>query len=213
VPRVAAGAAGELDGLRAACDEAVRRLLAAEPERLYVMGAGERARCHGPGDHGSFAGYGVDLTVRLGPARHSGADSLPLPITVGVWLLGRAGDHPPAAGAQVGPDGAAPPLDLRGRVGLLVMGDGSARRTDTSPGYADPRAAPFDAGVEQALAAGDPADLATLDLGLGAELLAAGVPAWRAAGALLGGGRYAAELLYAGAPYGVGYLVASWVPR
>jgi hypothetical protein len=44
-------------------------------------------------------------------------------------------------------------------------------------------------------------------------LLAAGVPAWQAAGRLLDGGDYTAELLYRDDPYGVGYFVAAWTAR
>ena len=228
VPELAAGAAVELDGLRAACDDAVRRLLTAGPQRLYVLGAGPRAGVHGPSDHGSLAGYGVDVRVRLGPPTRGSADGLPLSVAVGAWLLGRAGDHPPAVGVQVGPDGtfpvvdggaavgsdgAFPVVDGDAPVGLLVMGDGSARRTESAPGYVDPRAVPYDDAVTAALRSGDPAELRVLDPALGAELLAAGPTAWRAAGGLLDGGRYDAELLYAGAPYGVGYFVASWIRR
>jgi hypothetical protein len=41
VPELAGGAAPELDALRAACDEAVRRLLAARPDLVVVVGAAE----------------------------------------------------------------------------------------------------------------------------------------------------------------------------
>ena len=93
------------------------------------------------------------------------------------------------------------------------MGDGSARRCERAPGYVDPRAEPFDAAVAAALAAGDAAALRALDPALGADLLAAGVPAWRVAGHAAAGVDLTAELLHRSAPYGVGYLVASWVPR
>ncbi|MDT4982825.1 MAG: hypothetical protein QOF95_315, partial [Pseudonocardiales bacterium] len=43
--------------------------------------------------------------------------------------------------------------------------------------------------------------------------LAAGVPAWRAAGELLGGGTYDTEIRYADDPFGVSYVVASWTTR
>ena len=56
-----------------------------------------------------------------------------------------------------------------------------------------------------------PAALRELDPALGADLLAAGVPAWRAVGRALAGRRYEADLLYDAAPYGVGYFVAIWV--
>jgi len=141
-------------------------------------------------------------------------DPLPVPLTLGAWLL--AGTDVPCSGLAVGPDAdpAGPAAALRrdGRVGLLVVADGSARRSEQAPGYVDARAEPFDAAVAAALAAGDAATLRDLDPVLGADLLAAGVPAWRVAGTAADGGRWAADLLHDSAPYGVGYLVATWVP-
>ena len=68
---------------------------------------------------------------------------------------------------------------------LLVLGDGSARRSAAAPGYLDERAEPFDTVVEQALRDGDLPALAALDPDLARDLLAAGRPAWQAlAGAL-----------------------------
>jgi hypothetical protein len=91
------------------------------------------------------------------------------------------------------------------------MGDGSARRTLKAPGYLDDAAGPFDAAVAAALAAGDAAALARLDLAEGERLLAAGAPSWRAVGAALSGRTFTARLHYDDAPFGVGYLVADWV--
>jgi hypothetical protein len=98
-------------------------------------------------------------------------------------------------------------------ISLLVMGDGSARRSTAAPGYLDDRAADFDANVAAALAGGDAQALHALDPQLGAALLAAGVPAWRAAADLLDGTRLDAALLLDVAPYGVGYFVALWAAR
>ena len=65
------------------------------------------------------------------------------------------------------------------------MGDGSARRSASAPGYLDERAAPFDETVERAVRAGDLPAIAALDPVLATDLLAAGRPAWQAlAGAL-----------------------------
>jgi hypothetical protein len=100
--------------------------------------------------------------------------------------------------------------DLPGPLGILAMGDGSARRTVKAPGYLDESAAPFDAGVAAALAEGDAAALAALDPAEGERLLAAGVPTWKAVGAALAGREVAARLHLDAAPYGVGYLVADW---
>jgi hypothetical protein len=213
VPELAAGAAPELADLRAACDEAVQRLLAAGSQRLYVLGAGPQPVCYPYGRLGTMAGFGVDVPLRLGSPAPDAADELPLPLGLGGWLLERAGAHLPVVGVLAGPGGELPPLELAGPAGLLVMGDGSARRDGRSPGYPDPRAVPYDEAVTAALASGDPAALRALDVGLGARLLAAGAPAWRAAGELLAGGRYDAELQYAEAPYGVGYVVAGWRQR
>ncbi|WP_446041432.1 class III extradiol dioxygenase subunit B-like domain-containing protein [Streptomyces sp. SID1121] len=68
VPAVAAGARSELRGTRAACADALGVLAAARPDRLIVVGpAGEAARGAYPGGAtGSFAGFGVDVRVRLG---------------------------------------------------------------------------------------------------------------------------------------------------
>jgi hypothetical protein len=210
----------ELAEVGAACDRAVTRLVEADPDVVVLVGAGPRPARWSDGDGGSMAGYGVDLPVPLrGPVR-PGREPMPLSLTVGAWLLGRAGH----AGERIGfcvPDGADDGQlagwadrigDLGDRLALLVMGDGSARRSEQAPGYLDPRAEPFDAAVAAALAAGDPAALRRLDPVLGAELLAAGTAPWRLAGHLGGDSRFAAALLHDAAPYGVGYLVASWWP-
>jgi hypothetical protein len=219
VPELAAGAAAELDELRAACAQVVRRLLADRPDRVVVLGPGPRTAAYGPGASGTLAGYGVPVTASLGPAvapPGAGAGPLPPALTLGAWLLG--GVDVRCAGQAVGPDAdpAEPAAGLAGgtdRTALLVMADGSACRSESAPGYADPRAGPFDAAVAAALRSGDPAALRDLDPAAGRELLAAGVPAWRVAGHAAGAGPYDAELLHDAAPYGVGYLVAAWTPR
>jgi hypothetical protein len=220
VPALAAGAAAELEPVRDACRTALTRVHA-RAERLVLIGAGETSAFHSPVARGSLSGHGVAVEVQLGSPACGGSVELPLSLTVGAWLLTQAvGDRTGAVGFSVGPDFASgrAALDLlalaeTGRVGLVVMGDGSARRSTTAPGYLDERAEPFDSAVEAAFCDGDGDALANLDEQLGADLLAAGVPAWRAAGALLAGGDYDAELLYAGAPYGVGYFVAHWAAR
>jgi len=218
VPELAGGAAAELEPVRDACQTA---LIAAHDtaDRLVLVGAAASSAFHSPVARGSLSGHGVAVDVQLGSPACGGSLELPLSLTIGAWLVARAvGDRTGAVGFSVGPDFASTraALDLLAlaeteRVGLVVMGDGSARRSTTAPGYLDERAEPFDTAVVAALRDGDGDALANLDASLGAELLAAGVPAWRAAGALLAGGEFDAELLYAGAPYGVGYFVAQWL--
>jgi hypothetical protein len=208
VPEVACGAAPELDPLRAACAEAVRRLAAA-CDAIVVVGSGPGTRDFGPGAAGSLRPYGADVAVGDGPA------VLPLSLTIGRWLLGaRPAGH--RAVAQDAPAGSCARLGaelgaLAGRIGLLVMGDGSACRTERAPGYLDARAAGFDAEVARALAEADTRALAALDPALAAELLAAGRAPWQVLAGAARDGRFTAELLADEAPYGVGYLVASWI--
>ena len=138
-----------------------------------------------------------------------GGQLLPLAHTLGAWLLDEAG----FAGTRVGvgpADLGELVRDLPGPVGVLAMGDGSARRTLKAPGYLDAAAGPFDAAVAAALASGDAGALAALDLGEAEHLLAAGAPTWRAVGAALAGRDVTARLHLDEAPFGVGYLVADW---
>lgn len=210
LPAVAGAAAAETADLRRACREAVESMLAVGPEVVVVVGDGVPAGVrYGPGDGGDLRGFGVDLEVPFSGQVRPGGHRLPLPHTIGAALLDDAGHG--GARLGVGPDDLAGALaELPGPVGVLAMGDGSARRTLKAPGYLDPAAEPFDARVAAALAAGDAEALACLDLAEGARLLAAGAPTWRAVGDALAGRQPDGRLYYDGAPYGVGYLVAGW---
>jgi hypothetical protein len=220
VPALAAGAADELAGLRAACTAAIGRL-SAPGRRVVLLGVGETSRSHSPLARGSLAGYGVSLEVQLGAPGWGGALELPLSLTIGAWLVREVlGPRSGAIGFSVGPDGFGGPaaaellaLAEAEDLALLVMGDGSARRGTAAPGYLDPRAVPFDDTVIASLRAGNATALAALDPVLGEAVLASGVPAWRVAGRLLDGGSYTAEILYTGDPYGVSYVVAAWTSR
>lgn len=216
VPLLAAGAARELDPLRLACRTALDRLVAARPDRVVVLGPGPATEGYGTGASGTLAGYGMPVVASLGGSGEP-PWTLPPALTLGAWLLTGAGAAGSATAQAVGPDAdpAAVAAGLAGddRLGLLVMGDGSARRSEQAPGYVDTRAGDFDAAVAAALGAGDAAALRELDPTLGVELLAAGVPVWRVAGHLAAGVHPVAELLHDSAPYGVGYLVATWTTR
>jgi hypothetical protein len=212
VPAVAGAPCSELAVLRAAVDAAVRTALADQPEVVIVLGDGADGVRFGPGDAGDLRGFGVDLEVPFAGGVRPGGRRIPLPHLLGAWLLDRAGH----AGARLGvaPGDLTTALgDVPGPVGVLAMGDGSARRSEKAPGHLDPAAAPFDAAVARALAGGDAAALAALDPAEGGRLLAAGVPVWRAVGAALAGAPVRAELRLDAAPFGVGYLVADWRVR
>ncbi|MES4890497.1 hypothetical protein [Streptomyces sp. NPDC096012] len=222
VPEVAAGAAAELDAARAACTDAIGVLAAARPDLLVVLGAADRSG-RGPfpqGTPGSFRGFGVDLDVRLGPAgAFASGRELPPSLAVGAWLLERTGwADAPIEGLGIGERLAAERCVEVGReigaraarVALLVMGDASACRSLKAPGYLDERAAPFDAEAARALGAADLAALRALDAELAYELKASGRAPWQVLAGAADDAALSGVLLYEDAPYGVGYLVATW---
>ena len=99
-------------------------------------------------------------------------------------------------------------LDAGAEDRLLVVANGSATRTEKAPGFLDDRAAGFDAAVGAALAGGDPALLAGLDLELAQELWCRDAPALlRLAGV---DGPVEATVDYDDDPFGVQYWVVRW---
>lgn len=208
VPEVATGAAPDLDDLRAACQTALAPLATAD--RLIVVGAGPTSTGYDGAAAGTFTPYGAPLQVG------TGTPVLPLSLTVGAWLLNQSKaaalpriylaitpDTPPADCLALGTEIA----NSNNRVGLLVMGDGSARRSEHSPVHLHPRAELFDSTVAAALQLADTTTLAALDPALATELHAAGRAPWQVLAAVSG---LTGDLLYHAAPYGVGYFVASW---
>jgi hypothetical protein len=222
VPEVAAGAAPELDRARAACADALGVLAAARPDLLVVIGPAERSGRgpHPEGTPGSFRGFGVEVDVRLGePKDVEPGRELPPSLAVAAWLLERTGwSDAPIEGLGVGEPLAADRCVEAGReiaaqaerVAVLVMGDGSACRTLKAPGYLDERAAPFDAEVARALGTADVPALEALDAELAYELKASGRAPWQVLAGAAEGADLAGALLYEDAPYGVGYVVATW---
>jgi hypothetical protein len=221
VPQVAAGAAVELDDLRAACDRAVSALLGAGPDVVVLLGGGDETVAVGAGDSGSLAGFGVDLTVPLGARLCTGSALLPLSLTLGAWLLARSGWSGEVQGLCVAADTASaacaePAAELRGlagRVALLVLADGSAKRSPKAPGALDPRAEAFDRALAEALATPDPTVLAGLEEERAAALWVGGRAALAVLGHATAGEQWHADLLHDAAPYGVAYLVATWRRR
>ncbi|MFE6648590.1 hypothetical protein ACFVJS_18620 [Nocardioides sp. NPDC057772] len=95
-----------------------------------------------------------------------------------------------------------------GEAAYLIVGNGSARRSEKAPGHLDPRAAEFDDLLGKALATPDPEALGALDRGLADELWADVGPIVEAADLLPSVGTVAVD--YDDDPYGVRYWVARW---
>ena len=142
VPGVASGASGETDDLRAAAAAAVQELVRAEPDLLVVVGAAPQVGPCDPQARGSLAPYGVDL---LRGHRDRGGDSATVAHHRVVALERHAPDvprllfgvHPETEPDRCATLGATL-ADRATRVAMLVMGDGSARRSLKGPGYLDP---------------------------------------------------------------------------
>ena len=156
------------------------------------------------------------------PAR---LDALPLSLAVAAWLLARRGrPGPPLAALTVpaslaGGEAAALGRALalaaspHGRVGLLAMGDLSARRGAAAPATPHPAADAFDHQAGRAVRDGQPCRLLDLDPALAATLRVAGLaPLHVLAGALEQAGPLRGAVLYENAPYGGGYLVGTLRP-
>lgn len=233
VPEVATGAAPDLEDLRAACLSAIDHL--SDATHLVVVGSAspgtsrsEAVLAAGPGGSGGgtvtwpfdaaagggFGAYGAPQ-VRIG----SGPDVLPLALAVGGWLLEQtkaarvprtyravAADAAPADCVRLGREIAA----SNERIGLLVMGDGSPRRSEHSPVHLHPRAEIFDTTVANAFQQTDLDVLKALDPDLATELHAAGRAPWQVLAGALEDSALNGNLTYEAAPYGVGYFVASF---
>ncbi|MFD1827518.1 MULTISPECIES: hypothetical protein [Mumia] len=204
VPEIAAGAAGELEPLRAAAIEAVREA-AGVADRVMVVapGPGEEAYDSVVAD---FSAFGYEC-LDTGASDVRPGSALPL----GEWLLSAAGVTLPRTFRET--TGTA--IDLGGhvRTALLVLADGTAKREESAPGHVDVRSLAFDAVIGTALAGVDLDALASLDPALADALWASGAPAFRALAATVRADAaegWAARLRYDGAPYGVAYWVAVW---
>jgi hypothetical protein len=215
-----------LPELRQACLDAVTALVVCRPGLIAVVGVADATRSwdvraelnlspYAPGaDHGKLS---AGASGRGTPAPGGNAPGLPLSVGLGARLLKKAGyrgrlilqsiaeDEPTAQCAALG----ARLATESDRVALLVMADGSARRSRKAPGYLDERSVPFDAAVERAIRSGDLAALLAIDSGVARELMATGRASFQVLAGALDGVPRSTEIRYSDDPFGVAYLVAS----
>jgi hypothetical protein len=210
------GAEDAVVALRAACLDTVRDVVA-DVDRVVLVGGADHGQVWDPAlgtEVGEFGG------TRL-PA--AGRSALPLSLRVGRRLLDEVGWTGPldpmsvpwdATGGQV--RALAEDLVARDeRLGVVTLGEGSARRGPTAPGFIDERAFPFDDQLAAALERGDARALLSLDARLATELMVLGRAAFAVLGALalvqLGDqDGLVPELRYRDDPFGVSYFVARW---
>lgn len=92
---------------------------------------------------------------------------------------------------------------------MLVVGNGSATRTEKAPGHLDERAAAFDDALRVALTTPDPERLASVDRVLASELWADVDSLWWLGAELLTS-QHTATVDYDDDPFGVQYWVMRW---
>ena len=214
VPELAGTAAGEVAGIRVAALAAASEL----PNRWIAVGVAAEDRIVEPDTRGTFAGYGVDVGVTLGPDAPETASALPLCALFAGWLRGRVnpGGHVQvrAYSTTLGVDAAvARGQALRAEIdrtpdpiGVLVVADGANTLTPSAPGGYDPEAGPVQAALDDALAAADAAALVELSDAIPGRV------AYQVLAGLVGTGRWSGRELARSAHYGVGYFVGVWTP-
>lgn len=218
VPQLAGAASSEVADLRAAVAAAAAVL----PARWVAVGTGSADETLEPnGVTGTFAGFGVDVRVRLSPQTAEGGcgqvpAEFPVSALIAAWVRGQVR---PEASAQVRvyrsdrDAGSAHALgrELRAElesspepIGVLIVADGANTLSPSAPGGYHPGAAEQEKALDDALADGDASALARLP----DQIL--GRVAFQVLAGLTEPGPRLAKELYRGAPFGVGYFAGVW---
>lgn len=214
VPDLASGAAAELAELR----DAVLTAAASLPDRWIAIGVGQNDVVVGHERVGTFGGYGVDVRITLSPEPAEEPAQMPLCALIAGWIRGQAKPEARAEVRVYATDHDVDAAVARGRrlraeideagnpVGVLVVADGANTLTPSAPGGYDPDSIAMQAALDDVLAAGDAAALTRLPHTI------VGRVAYQVLAGLAEPGPRAAEELYRGAPYGVGYFAGVWQP-
>ena len=231
MPGLAPSLLAAVPELASSCRRAVATL--ADVDHVLLLTSGPPLRDDAPGTRGETVLHPPGSAVSSAPLADSrghrhfhgplgGGRSVVAPdrtagvgVIVGTALLAGAGLVTPTTAVQVGTDPIAPEAllsGLTGRIGLLLIADGSSARGADSPSGGHPDAAAFDRDLAVCLAGGDPARLG--EIAASDRAIAVGFasgPAVAAFAALTNGlGPASADLLFDGAPFGVGYFCATW---
>jgi hypothetical protein len=214
VPELAGAAADEVAELRAAMVAAAATL----PPRWIAVGVGASDGVVGPEAVGTFAGFGVDVPVRLSPQTTGRPVELPLCALIAGWIRGQA-QPDTAVQVRVFADShdSATAVDL-GRqlrndidrstepIGVLVVADGANTLTPSAPGGHQPADIDVQRALDDALACGDLAALTRLPAQV------CGRVAFGVLAGLAEPVPRSAKELYRSEPYGVGYFTGVWQP-
>lgn len=214
VPELAGAAAHEVADLLSAALAAAALL----PERWVIVGTGRADRTLAPDAAGTFAGFGVDIPVRLSPQADHPPVDMPVCALVAAWVRGQArpeasaqarvyrGDYAAGTALALGRELRAEIDRVPDPIGVLVAADGANTLTPAAPGGYRPDNADAQLILDDALATGDVAALAALP----DEIL--GRVAFQVLAGLIGPGPRSAKELHRAAPFGVGYFAGAWQP-
>ncbi|MFT4395868.1 hypothetical protein ACLTEW_13125 [Gordonia lacunae] len=240
VPELAGPAASDTQPVRRAVFDAVAAARELGIDRWVALGTADAATAGRVCEPvwGTFARFGVDVPVATDTVTPTAAGSptvtaadnaldgttprMSLSVLIAGWVAERmslgplhvcsvGSTTPPADCAALGAELSAPLEEGTERVAVLVVGDGSTALTDKAPGGGRRESAvALNDAVVAALGSADTSALAALDPqqcdveGVGGRV------AWQVAAGLVGDRRARGALDFADAPFGVGYVVATW---
>lgn len=214
VPELAGVAAQEVAEIRDGALRAARAL----PDRWIAVGVGDDDAIIGPAVAGSFAGYGADVPVALGPDVTEAPRVLPLCALFAGWLRGQVN---PRASVQVrvlAASTADTAATERGRelreeidraaepIGVLIVADGALTLTPAAPGGYDADAAEVQRRLDDALGTADVSALHNVSDTI------SGRAAYQMLAGVADGTRWSASELARDGQYGVGYFAGVWTP-
>lgn len=232
VPELAGPAASDTGPVRRAALDAVAGALGIDRWMAVGTADGSTAGLVGEPLRGTFARFGVDVPVTIDSAITDVAtadvavtDPLPrmsLSALIAGWIAERmslgplsvcsvGSATPPAECVAVGTRLAARLDEGSDAVGVLVVGDGSTALTDKAPGGGRRESAvALNDAIVAALGSADTDTLMALDPAKCDAEGVGGRVAWQVAAGLVGDRSVRAVPDFADAPFGVGYVVATW---
>lgn len=227
VPELAGPAASDTEPVRRAALDAVAGALGID--RWVAVGTADEATAGLVGEplRGTFARFGVDVPVTIDSAITDVATTDPLrrmslSALIAGWIAERmslgplsvcsvGSATPPAECVAVGTRLAARLDEGSDAVGVLVVGDGSTALTDKAPGGGRRESAvALNDAIVAALGSADTDTLVALDPAKCDAEGVGGRVAWQVAAGLVGDRSVRAVPDFADAPFGVGYVVATW---
>jgi len=187
-----------------------------DAKQVVVIGSGDRTHWFNQGGIGSTRGFGGLLDYSIG----TGTQRLPQALTIAAAVLNGANWAGKVVGLEVAHDSTAKEREDLGRevaaksaeleTLVVVVGDGSATRTEKAPGYVQPDAASFDEAMARAINEADIHAILDVDQEQADRLWCRGIPAWQVVANAVD--QMQGMLILESAPFGVNYLVASWRP-